>query len=435
MKSLKLIIPIFGILIFLISSCNNQTLRIFKSSSARTQYVNALKSSGINSTKIGEEWQKSAIKAIEDAPELVVPVAIQGSFKSKSIEAKAWVIQLEQGATINILINWHASDSSKLIVDLLKGPDWKELKSFAVQNDSVKFEADITGSYLFRIQPELLGEGNFQVRINGTATYAVFPVEGKNSAAIQSVWGDDRDGGKRSHEGVDIFATRGTPVLSPVQGVVTAVRDHGLGGKQVWVRDPERDWNLYFAHLDSQIVRNLQRVNPGDTLGFVGNTGNAKTTAPHLHFGIYQNGAINPLPAIKTEFNQVIELPEQQLPQLMKVSSSQANMRSQPNTKSTVTSQLKANTPVFIMAATSDWFQIETVDGNIGFIYKELLTGVDSTVIDSRSIYAFINPFSASDSLLVNLEEFSSIGMTTEGYDMIVDSDGNLLYLPAFAQQ
>lgn|GEM_PF-6290796 len=100
-----------------------------------------------------------------------------------------------------------------------------------------------------------------------------------------------------------------------------------------------------------------------------------------------------------------------------------------------MTSQLKANTPVFILAATSDWFQIETVDGNIGFLYKNLLTAVDSTALDSTATYALINPFSTTDSLLVNLKEFSSIGVTSEGYDMIVDKDGNLLYLPALAQQ
>src|SRR5690606_5565865 len=153
-------------------------------------------------------------------------------FKSKSIEAKAWKIQLEQGASITILVHWQAKDSSELIVDLLAGPEWKELKSYAIQNDSVKFEAEKTGGYLVRIQPELLGEGNFQIRINGTATYAVFPVQGKNSRAIQSAWGDVRDAGRRSHEGVDIFAARGTPVLAPVDGVVTAVRNRGLGGKQ-----------------------------------------------------------------------------------------------------------------------------------------------------------------------------------------------------------
>src|SRR5690606_2776221 len=345
--------------------------------SARTQYQNTLESAGIHTSKIGVEWKNKAAEAIMQAPELEVPFAIQGSFKSKSIEAKAWKIQLERGSSVNILVQWQASDSSKLIVDLMAGPEWKELRSFNAQDDSVNFEADEAGNYLLRIQPELFGEGNFQVRVNGTPTYAVFPVQGKSSRAIQSVWGDVRDGGRRSHEGVDIFASRGTPVLAPVQGMVTSVREGGLGGKQVWVRDQKRNWHLYFAHLDSQLVSNLQRVNPGDTLGLVGNTGNARTTAPHLHFGIYQSGAINPFPAIETEFVLASQLQEQDLPQLMEVNTSQVNLRTQPSTKSEVISQLKANTPVFILAATSEWFQVETVEGVTGFLYQNLLSPVN----------------------------------------------------------
>ncbi|WP_057937265.1 peptidoglycan DD-metalloendopeptidase family protein [Algoriphagus resistens] len=420
---------VLSVLVLLVSSCNNQTLRIFKSSSARTQYLSTLENSGIAATKIGEEWHSAAGKAILNAADLEIPIAIQGSFKSKSIEAKAWRFQLEQGASITILVQWQAKDSSELIVDLLDGPAWEELKSYAIQNDSVKFEAEKTGGYLLRIQPELLGEGNFQVRIYGTATYAVFPVQGKNSRAIQSVWGDARDAGRRSHEGVDIFAARGTPVLAPVDGVVTAVRNRGLGGKQVWVRDRERNWNLYFAHLDSQLVSNLQRVNPGDTLGLVGNSGNARTTAPHLHFGIYQHGAINPYPAIQTEFEVVSELPEREFPPVMKVNVSQANLRRLPTTKSEVISKLDANALVYVSAATFDWVQVQTVEGINGYLSQSLLSQPEASPMASSTVYAYTspNPF-VLDSLLIQLENFSKLGSAQE-YEMIQDRDENLLFL------
>ncbi|MCE7053590.1 peptidoglycan DD-metalloendopeptidase family protein [Algoriphagus sp. AGSA1] len=411
-----------------ICSCNNQSLRIFKSKSARAQYLNTLESSGISKTKIGAVWQISAQEALVNAVELEVPIAIQGSFKAKSITAEAWKIRLEEGASVKIFIHWQASDSSRLIVDLLEGSEWKELQSVSTQNDSLKFEAEKTGNYLLRIQPELMGEGNFQIRVNGTATYAVFPVHGKTSRAIQSFWGDPRDGGRRSHEGVDVFAARGTPVLSPVEGVVTSVRDRGLGGKQVWVRDSKRNWNLYFAHLDSQLVNNLQRVQAGDTLGLVGNTGNARTTAPHLHFGIYSGGAINPLPALRDHFELAPVLEEKELPELMKVSSSQANLRSQPSTKSLVIARLKSPTPVFVKAATSDWYQVRTAEGTVGFLYQNLVAPVDSTAIGENLTYAITAASSPTDSVLVNLQEFRQIGITAEGYGLIVDKDGNIYY-------
>lgn len=377
------------------------------------------------------EWQLATAKAVKSALELEVPFAIQGSFKSKSIEAKAWKIQLEQGASVNITVQWLASDSSKLLVDILMGQELKELKSYLADNDSVRFEAVETSSYFVQIQPELLGEGNFQVTINGTSTYAVFPVQGKDSRAIQSVWGDVRDGGKRSHEGVDIFADRGTPVLAPVAGVVTAIRDTGLGGKQVWLRDPERDWNLYFAHLDSQLVRNLQRVKPGDTLGLVGNTGNAKTTSPHLHFGIYQSGAINPFPIIRTQFKIAPYLPNRQFPQVMQIQSKRASLRTQPFANSSAAIQLKVGTPVRIGSATLDWFEVTTPEGDKGFLYKNQLSYMDSSALESRLAYAFTSlPPGASDSLLVDLSEFSKVGTTQKDYIMIIDKDDNIFYLP-----
>jgi len=414
----------------LLTSCNNQSLRIFKSSSARTQYLHTLETSGIANTKIGTEWQNSASEAVLNAAVLEIPVAIQGNFLAKSIEANAWKIQLDQGASVNIWVDWQARDSSELIVDLLAGPDWTELESFAAREDSVTFEADRAGNYILRIQPELLGEGNFQVRVQGTATYAVFPVQGKNSRAIQSIWGDVRDGGRRSHEGVDIFAPRGTPVLAPVAGVVTSVRDQGLGGKQVWVRDVERSWHLYFAHLDSQLVSSLQRVAPGDTLGLVGNTGNARTTAPHLHFGIYQNGAINPFPAVENIFDTAPELTPRELDRVMTVTAPKANLRSAPSTQAEVVTQLADQTPVFILAATRDWYQIHTADGLRGFLSMSLVGEADPASLPKSEAVALTNldPLT-QDALLIQLDEFVKIG-SIRGYDLIRDADENILYLP-----
>ncbi|MGH7443537.1 MAG: M23 family metallopeptidase, partial [Longimicrobiales bacterium] len=170
------------------------------------------------------------------------------------------------------------------------------------------------GRYLVRVQPRLGTVGTFQLSIEGDgarpATIAadirayrtlpasryVFPVEGRDASAIQSDWGDPRGGGRR-HEGVDIFAARGTPVLAATDGVIVSVRQTPIGGKVVWMRPDGEDLELYYAHLDRQDVRPGMRVRAGQQIGLVGNTGNASTTPPHLHFGVYRNGgrvAINP---------------------------------------------------------------------------------------------------------------------------------------------
>jgi murein DD-endopeptidase MepM/ murein hydrolase activator NlpD len=100
---------------------------------------------------------------------------------------------------------------------------------------------------------------------------------------------------------VDIFARRGTPVVATSEGTVRRVEITNIGGKVVWLRDPVRNSSIYYAHLDSQVVRDGQAVMPGDVVGFVGNTGNARTTPPHLHFGIYRRGEgpIDPAPFVR----------------------------------------------------------------------------------------------------------------------------------------
>jgi len=132
------------------------------------------------------------------------------------------------------------------------------------------------------------------------AKQLIFPVTGSKSS-IGSVWGDERDGGTRKHEGIDIFSNKGTPVVAISDGYIKAVGTDELGGKVITVQPDDYEWEAYYAHLDQQYVINGQRVKKGQLIGTVGNTGNAKTTPSHLHFGIYtSSGAIDPLPYIKT---------------------------------------------------------------------------------------------------------------------------------------
>lgn len=126
------------------------------------------------------------------------------------------------------------------------------------------------------------------------------PVIGASRNSIISFYGDARDGGKRRHEGIDIFAPKGTVIVAPSDGLITSVGYNVLGGKVIWMDDSKRKHSYYFAHLDSQIVRQGVMVKQGDTLGTVGNTGNARRTRSHLHFGIYHKGSKNPVSYIRS---------------------------------------------------------------------------------------------------------------------------------------
>jgi len=127
------------------------------------------------------------------------------------------------------------------------------------------------------------------------------PVEGVRTRALRDTWHGARSEG-RKHEGIDIFAKRGTPVLSSTEGIVSQVGTNRLGGLVVWVTGPGGQRH-YYAHLDRYSdVEAGMRIEAGRVLGYVGNTGNAKGTPPHLHYGIYEmGGAINPYPLLRAE--------------------------------------------------------------------------------------------------------------------------------------
>lgn len=121
----------------------------------------------------------------------------------------------------------------------------------------------------------------------------VFPVVG--GATFSNDWMYPRAGG-RSHQGIDLFATRGTPVVAVADGSLFNVGYNGLGGWRLWVRD--RSGNaFYYAHLSaySPAAAEGASVARGTVLGYVGDTGDARGTSPHLHFEIHPGGA-GPVP-------------------------------------------------------------------------------------------------------------------------------------------
>jgi murein DD-endopeptidase MepM/ murein hydrolase activator NlpD len=132
------------------------------------------------------------------------------------------------------------------------------------------------------------------------------PVDGVRLRAIADTWGAARGAGRR-HKGTDIFAPRGTPVRSATRGVVVRIGQTGIGGRQVWVLGPGQERH-YYAHLDAWAagLHEGQPVAAGDLLGEVGDSGNARGTPPHLHYGIYgDGGARNPHARLRDAFTQV----------------------------------------------------------------------------------------------------------------------------------
>ena len=118
---------------------------------------------------------------------------------------------------------------------------------------------------------------------------------------LADTWGAARSQG-RSHEGIDIFAERGTPIQATTQGIVSKVGEDALGGRVVMIIGPGGAGH-YYAHLEDYAdISANDWVNSGDTIGYVGDSGNAKGTPPHVHYGIYINGsAVNPYPFLQKD--------------------------------------------------------------------------------------------------------------------------------------
>ena len=116
---------------------------------------------------------------------------------------------------------------------------------------------------------------------------------------FQNTWAAARSGG-RKHEGVDIFAPRGTPIYATTHGLVDRVGTDQLGGNVVGIIGPGWTWH-YYAHLERDAGWKVgDWIEAGAVVGYVGDSGNAKGTPPHLHYGVYtQKGAVNPYPLIR----------------------------------------------------------------------------------------------------------------------------------------
>ena len=138
----------------------------------------------------------------------------------------------------------------------------------------------------------------------------VFPIPVQHSYSYRSTWGANRGwGGRRSHEGTDLFASYGIPVVSTSHGVIEVMGWNNFGGWRIGIRDNHNSYH-YYAHLAyyNKGLKVGDVVEPGTTIGFVGSSGYGKEGTsgkfpPHLHYGIYKfdgrtEWAFDPYPSL-----------------------------------------------------------------------------------------------------------------------------------------
>jgi peptidoglycan LD-endopeptidase LytH len=290
--------------------------RKLRPDSPHQRYARSLADGRVADPALATAWLAAANKAVQQPVTLTAPFIEEALIDPAHPMSLGYAVTLKRGQTLVVQVTVATDTRSQVFVDLFepnatRDAHQRPVASARRDDTALSHEAGESGVYVLRIQPELFRGGHIRVTCR-SAPSLHFPAAGGGAHSIQSRFGVDRDGGRRRHEGVDIFAPRGTPVLAASDGFVTNVGENTLGGRVVWVWDIPRGARLYYAHLQDQLVRQGAFVRAGDTLGTVGNTGNATTTAPHLHFGIYARGegAIDPdgfiRPVSETADNPVV---------------------------------------------------------------------------------------------------------------------------------
>jgi peptidoglycan LD-endopeptidase LytH len=188
--------------------------------------------------------------------------------------------------------------------------------------------AAITVSWCLSMSPLPLDAAARMARLNRRAPVSEpaplaansleFPVLLLSGVRLQDSFGEPRADGARTHHALDIMAPRYTPVRAVAEGMIAKMSAGGAGGLALYLIDPSGGYCFYYAHLQAYApgVREGQPVRRGDVIGYVGTTGNAPESAPHLHFAVFQlsapyrwwgGRAINPYPLLKLSANLTAE--------------------------------------------------------------------------------------------------------------------------------
>jgi len=386
---------VFGLLAVLVAALSEggceraeQVRDRFRDETPHEAYAHALARAGLAETALGRSWIRAARNAVRMAATVTLPFEEEGFIAPEAPSAVAYRVRVRRGQRLRVGVVVETRENTRIFVDVFRVPAdssdaFRPVAHSQSADTALTYEPWRTGSFVVRLQPELLRGGRYRLSLALEARLA-FPLEGRGVRAIQSLFGAPRDAGRRRHEGVDIFARRGTPVVAALDGVVSRVDTLSLGGKVVWLRDPTRRLALYYAHLDSQTVRAGQRVHTGQVVGFVGNTGNARTTPPHLHFGVYLRGegAVDPDPFIRPPSRHTTALAADlaELGGWIHVRRSGIRVRAGPSRHAPVLREMDPASALRVVGATGRWFRVQLQDGHPGYVAARLTAPAEASV-------------------------------------------------------
>ena len=425
-------------LLLLIPGCRQEIVpEPYKPTHAHDAYRHSLQEANLSDSALGQDWIFSAEEALKKPVDITLPLEEIFYISPTETLAVAYRFDVRRGQRIELEVSIESETPSRLFIDCFRVRDELEedlllVASANESEDYLVFEPRRDAQYIIRLQPELLRGGRYKVTLMKVASLD-FPVSGKTSSAILSVFGVPRDAGRRVHNGVDIFARRHTPVLAPSDAQVRHVGENDLGGNVIWLFDSKRSITLYFAHLQTQDVETGTQVKAGQQIGTIGNTGNARTTPPHLHFGIYARGSgpVDPAPYI-TKIEDTPDSVSADLEMLGLWARSKeldVSLRASASGSSDRIMALNQYSPMRIQAAVYRWYRVSLPDGTTGFVYEDSIEPIDESL---ENLEAFANqeiretPFlnAPAKEVLGTGDMFAVLG-SYEGYWLIRTYQGN----------
>jgi murein DD-endopeptidase MepM/ murein hydrolase activator NlpD len=350
-------------------SANNLINRVTLASSPHESYADGLRGAKLADTALGRDWTQAGERALAQPLSVTLPLNESGYFPADRPTAVGYRLELPRGRVLSIDLTFDGLEFPRLFVDLFELRDGAPPDRVASLTDgnTLTFTVPRDGAYVLRIQAELLRSGRFSV-VQRTLASLPFPVSGLTAAAVQSEFGAARDAGRRQHEGIDIFAARDTPALAVVDGLAQT-GTNPLGGNVVWLRGRAFGESFYYAHLDRFAFDGTATVKAGDVIGYVGNTGNARATSPHLHFGIYDRGAIDPFPFIRADDpSPAASTAAEQINQWVRVTATRTPLRGGAARTAPIVAQLNRGSLGRVVGATGAQLRIELPDRVTGYV-------------------------------------------------------------------
>ena len=383
----------------------------------RQQLVRELTDESTYPLSLIEEWEWQARHSLDEPLPLLLPYAEGWLASPDNTQVVTFTVLAQEGRVLEVSTQRDATAQGGLVIELfaLEGDYKQPVASIGPNDNQLRWPVSNSGTYRIRVQSTPGTAGAFALAFD--ERFALdFPVDTDAADPVRSFFGMPRDGGKREHHGIDIFAPRNTPVIAAADGYVSRVGTSKRGGLHIWQRASDESGKalgtLYYAHLEDTFVTAGTWIDRGTPIGSVGNSGNAISTPPHLHFGLYQRfkGPLDPLPLTGPMQRPPVSLSNgHRWPVWVSINRESVNVRAGPGTEFTVMATVGRDELVQVEAATDGWLRVRTGNGETGFLSAALvgaLQGQTQVVAEESKLQASPEISSAT---LVTLQEQQSI--------------------------